>query len=244
MNNWIKANYLFPERYCLIKQSEVRRNWMDSTPNKFAYRCLPLSIANQCSYDVLSPGKVKATWNGDNSIDGISVEFEEDCGFNFASSLFGHGILTFHVDFVITSNEGNCLYVKGPANSHKKNIQALEGVVETFWLPFTFTMNWKFETPCTVEFDVNEPLFTFFPINLKFLESFEALTGNIWDDKSFEAKVNTYSDLRNEFVTSQKTPTEWQKFYMQGVTPFLDQKQPNHKTRVDLKEFKDNQDEK
>ena len=37
--------------------------------------------------------------------------------------------------------------VKGPSNHWKPNCAPLEGVVETWWLPYTFTLNWKIVSP-------------------------------------------------------------------------------------------------
>jgi hypothetical protein len=208
---------------------------MDATQSKFAYRCLPMAIANQSSWDVLSPSDVKATWNGDNSPQGVNVEILDKDVFHFASSLFGWGVLTFHVDFIIRTNTPNSIYVKGPSNSHKNYIQPLEGIVETFWLPFTFTMNWKFTEPSEISFKKDEPLFSFFPVDLNYLESFTTNTINIDHDPVFACKYHTYDDSRTDHVNNGNV--DWQKYYMQGVEPFIDKKHPEHKSKVKLKEF-------
>ena len=38
-----------------IAPASARRDWMTSTPESFAYRCLPLAIANAHGWEVLSP---------------------------------------------------------------------------------------------------------------------------------------------------------------------------------------------
>jgi hypothetical protein len=216
---------------------------MNELKDKFAYRCLPMNIANQCSWSVLCPSDIKVTWNGDNSLEGLTVEYlNENNPFHFASSNFGYGTLTFHSDFVLTTTGTNCIYCKGPANSHKTNLQPLEGIIETFWLPFTFTMNWRFQEPGFVYFEKDEPIFSFFPIDLNYVESFQIKTESIHDNLELLQKYNTYSEARTDFINKNYVEFQnnempfWQKFYTQGKCPFTNFKEPNHKSKLDISE--------
>lgn len=237
MNNSITANYLFEDQHFKIVKSNVKRDWMDNTVNKYAYRCLPMNIVNQTSWDVLAPCDVHVTWNGGNSPEDLIVEQTEEL-YLFTKSEFGYGIATFHTDFVLTTNGRNCIYCKGPSNMHKENIQPLEGIIETFWLPFTFTMNWKFENPGTATFKKGEPLFSFFPIDLNYIESFNVNSSKMRDDKALQQKYNTYCESREVHVETGYTDGEdWQKYYLHGKCPFTNIKEPGHKTKVRLNEF-------
>jgi uncharacterized protein DUF6065 len=40
------------------------RYWMTATPKRFAYRCLPMVIANQSGWLILNRHKIAVTWNG------------------------------------------------------------------------------------------------------------------------------------------------------------------------------------
>ena len=47
----------------------------------------------------------------------------------------------------------------------------MSAVIETYWMPFTFTMNWKFTRPqVKVRFEKGEPFCFFFPIEHGVLE--------------------------------------------------------------------------
>jgi hypothetical protein len=235
----IIANYLFEDENCQIVLSKPKRNWMDETTDRFAYRCLPMSIVNQVTWDVLCPSTVKAHWNGGNHTSDLVIEYPNDTNFQYAKSEFGYGVLTFHTDFVLTTDNTICIYCKGPANLHKKNIQPLEGIIETFWLPFTFTMNWKFEEPGTIVFEKDEIMFSFFPIDLNFVEKFDVLKRPMNLDSSLHTKYQTYANSRTEHIDSGNTDGEtWQKYYMRGVCPFSNKKHPQHKTKLNLKDFK------
>jgi hypothetical protein len=81
-----------------------RRGWCRAGPNArgwiptdrtFAYRCLPLSIANLMGWEVVTPSRVIAEWNGNRGLSDIVIRVDgtwpDD---RLASSHFGHGILT------------------------------------------------------------------------------------------------------------------------------------------------------
>ena len=128
-----------------IAPASSRRDWMDATPESYAYRCLPLSIANSHGWEVLSPCGFSARWHGGAGAD--SVEIVLDAGADPAkapTSLFGSGTITFHVDGIFRTSPGWNLWASGPPNSMKDGIAPMAGVIETDWAPYTFTMNWRF----------------------------------------------------------------------------------------------------
>jgi len=47
-----------------IAPARASRKWMDAFPDRHAYRCLPLSIANAYSWDILCPAALAIEWNG------------------------------------------------------------------------------------------------------------------------------------------------------------------------------------
>ena len=57
--------YLHPGWAPLIRPAPATRAWMDATPESFAYRCLPLNIANAHGWEILCPCGFEAVWNGD-----------------------------------------------------------------------------------------------------------------------------------------------------------------------------------
>src|SRR5690554_1706288 len=56
-----------------IRPAPKRRTWMDQTPEWFAYRCLPLSIANAHGWEILCPASFEVVWDGRPSKEGVTV---------------------------------------------------------------------------------------------------------------------------------------------------------------------------
>jgi hypothetical protein len=144
-----------------LRPSPPKRQWMNENPH--AYHCLPLVIANQWGWQVLCPTDVTVTWDGSPSLAGLRVEV--DAAFTSAiKSQFGSGIVTFSPPWLFRTSPGWNLYVKGPSNRWKANCVPLEGVVETWWLNYTFTLNWKVVEPGTVYFARGESLAQLVPV--------------------------------------------------------------------------------
>ena len=144
--------YQIQERPARIIPARSDRPWMDATDDRFAYRCLPLSIANAMGWEILLPTTIAVTWNGGAATEDISVtvadpSYEVSA---IAASHFGFGTLTFHTGYLFRTDPGVGIWARGVPNRPKDGIAPLEGIIETDWLDFTFTMNWKFTRPGTV----------------------------------------------------------------------------------------------
>jgi hypothetical protein len=238
----LTAYALEPRPAMRLVPAPSARAWMAGTPERFAYRCLPLLIANQAGWLVLNPEALRATWNGAEALDSVRVE-SIGCRPPAARSHFGCGILTWTLPYLFRTPPGWNLLVRGPANYPKDGVYALEGVVETDWSPATFTMNWKFTRPdVPVVFERGEPICMLVPHRRGELERFlprirdlEQATP-VADDYAAWARGRAafLSDLRRPGSDAQRRG--WQRDYLRGV-PRNDSTAPGHQTKLRLRPF-------
>ena len=144
-----------------LRPAPGRRHWMDELPH--AYKCLPLVVANQWGWQILCPTDVVATWDGTTDLKGLRVEVPAQYE-PAIKSQFGSGIITFSPPWLFRTPPGWDLYLKGPTNRWKANCVPLDGVIETWWLNYTFTVNWKIVEPGTVVFRQGESLGQLLPV--------------------------------------------------------------------------------
>jgi hypothetical protein len=218
---------------------------MDDTPESFAYRCLPLSIANAHGWELLNPFGFEATWDGGTGTDAVSVK--ADAGVvadRLALSLFGQGVLTFHVEGIFRTPPGWDLWITGSPNRMKDAITPLTGVVESDWSPYTFTMNWRFTRPGTpVRFEAMEPFCFIFPLQRNAIEAFAPRFAAIETDPGLLGRFQGWSRARNEFHarTLKELPSapadKWQKHYYRGMDIFGESLIHDHRTKLRLKPF-------
>jgi hypothetical protein len=130
---------------------------MDETFESFAYRCLPITMANAYGWEILSPASFMAVWDSTEGQSGVKV-VSSDAPNLLPASHFGHGVLTFYTHGVFRTDPGYDLWVTGPPNAIRDGIMPITGVVETDWLCASFTMNWRFTRPnAAVFFEADEP---------------------------------------------------------------------------------------
>jgi hypothetical protein len=110
-------------------------------------------------------------------------------------------------------------------NFPKDGIVALDGLVETDWLPFTFTMNWLFTRPGTVRFEKGEPFCFILPLPHMNLEAIRPKVLPLSDNPDLKAENAAWSASRRDFNKrlSEGDPTttkeKWQRFYLTGRSP-------------------------
>ena len=226
-----------------IRSCARRRDWMDDTPDRFAYRCLPLAIANQIGWEILCPIDFSARWNGKEGLDAIRFKFHGEHS-ELVGSHFGHGVLTFTLGYLFRTTKAHNLWVKGPTNQHKDGIAALEGVIETDWAPFTFTMNWRFTRRRQwVRFEKDEPICTVLPYPRHYISKFEPQLKNLNENAKLYAQYTKWREDRLAFneglkdASSDAAKKGWQRDYMKGE----DQDGnvfSGHETKVRVREFK------
>lgn len=238
--------YLHPGWQPLIRPAPSRREWMDQTPDAFAYRCLPLNIANAHGWELLNPCAFEACWNGDIGTDAITIRPLQDGGdiASVATSLFGQGVVTFHVPGILRTPPGWNLWIGGSPNQPKDGVYPLTGVVETDWSPFTFTMNWRFTRPNHwVRFDAGEPICFFFPVQRALLEDVKPSMAPIDAEPELLNRFQGWSKGRDAFVLKMATEPplatsdKWQKHYYRGVDMSERGQVEDHRTKLKLRPF-------
>ena len=206
-----------------LRPAPRERRWMDIAYRKYPYRCLPLVMANQYGWEILSTHHIRVSWDGTSKAKGLCVENLYGDGPLHCHSHFGEGVVTFQIPLIFKTPDGWNLMVRGPTNSSKDGIVALDGIIETDWAHSTFTMNWRFTRACTVEFAIGEPICLFFPIQRGVLEMFRGEFRPLEADREFENKFREWSVSRHRFLSGLEkgkpdvVAQGWQKDYMQAA---------------------------
>lgn len=234
MTDKITAFRVFPgDQRVRIEAGARERVWMDNTNSKYAYRCLPLAIANQHGWNVYANQDIEITWDGRVDLDAIQIS---ECS-GVAASIFGYGIVTFHIMHLMRTPPGYNMFVCGPPNHIIPGIQALNGVVETDWAPFTFTMNWQLTHPGeTVRFTTADPICHFFPVQRSAIEQLELQIQDLDTDAELKQQHDQFTEGRNNFyLTDEYKQGHWQKHYFQGKYPDGSRCPFDHQTKLNLK---------
>jgi hypothetical protein len=237
------AHRLHPGPCAPIVEAPGRRRWMDSTVDRFAYRCLPLKVANESGWVIESEHTVLVTWDGGpgrRSLDITCLRGAPPCP---AVSHFGHGILTWTLPYLFQTSPGYNLLMRGPANWPKDGASPLEGLIETDWTAATATMNWKLTRPgLTVRFDVGDPIAMLVPTRRGELESVRPRLADIDDEAEVAGRYRRWAASRMAFLGelpsrgSVPRSQTWEQHYMRGQDTD-GRTAPEHQRRRVLRSF-------
>jgi hypothetical protein len=223
--------------------ADWQRDWMDATPSRFAYRCLPLTIANQTGVWVKNPVGFTATWQGSERPGSIDFQFDgpAEVWRKWLSNEFGAGIITWNTPFLFrTRPAGSRLLVSGPANAFKDNAHALTAILESDWMTMSFTMNWKIMRPGhPVRFEAGEPIFQAIPLASNACGDIEAARvtyKKLGDDPDLSRAYREWDRSRQRFIERSRAgdlkPDEWQRDYFLGRDASGQPSAPVHMTKV------------
>jgi hypothetical protein len=232
-----------------IRPAPIKRSWMGKTDDHYAYLCLPLVAANVSGWELLCPVSFSAHWDGGAEAEAVKVTLGSESRWA-PFGHFGHGILTLNTGHVFRTSAGHNMWVKGPTNQFKDGLAPLEGVVETDWLPYGFTMSYQFTRPQqTVWFEAGEPFCHIRPVPRGYLHRIEPilrpLNANAELAREHRAWVRTRRKWNAERLVAGTVAAQekWRKDYLRGQTA-TGEKATEHARVARVKPFKEVADTK
>lgn len=226
-----------------LRPAPRKRAWMDETPNAFAYRCVPLAVANTHGWEMLCPFAFEAVWLGGQALGAVQITAKDDvppAQVDMVASHFGSGILTFNPLVILRTEPHYDLWLSGPVNSFKDGIQPMNAVIETDWMPYTFSFSWKFtRTGTVVQFEKGEPFCSFFPVRRGVIAECEPRIRPLSDAPELNEQYRWALARRNlDDTYAEETRDQFQGWYKSARMPDgSDASVEDHQTSIKAKPF-------
>lgn len=197
-----------------IKQSRLRRDWMDGTYKKHAYSCLPLTSANVNGWEIILPQDVVVEWSGNNEPPKVlEGEFYYNRPLVVPSII---GIVSFTTGWAINTEEGYHTWVSGSPNFFVDGAVPLTATIPSSWWPDEFNMNWKItkiKEPVVFKKGTPYMFFNIYPTSL--LPSCEFSIEYLWDKPDLMDKRQRYGDKKMK--NNQENPWTWTNGIKTGI---------------------------
>lgn len=208
----IRTHQLAPN----IQQSRLKRDWMDATYNKHAYRCLPLSMANVLGWEIVLQQDLVVQWGGGNSVPQI-LEGEIYEGRTIANCN-KIGMVDIHLGWAFKTDPGYDTWLTGSPNFFIDGAVPLSASIPSSWWPDEVQLSWaitKVDEP--VVFKGGEPFafFQVYPNNL--MPNIDVSVENLWDKPDLISARMAYSDAKMKKLRDE--PWTW----MNGIRTGLDE---------------------
>ena len=190
-----------------ITTAPPSRDWMNENHVKYIYQCQPVVSSNQTGWFILQTHDVEVEWNGGKSPQDIKI-FQDNSN-QFAATVashFGSGIISIAFPVLFKTPPGWGLIAGGPSNIFIDGLFPLEGIVETNWSPYPFTMNYKITRPNhKIKIPKYHPICRIVPIPLNLNEKTTLKYQNIKLNKDLNDNFKEWSSIRRKLNEDRKT---------------------------------------
>jgi hypothetical protein len=215
-----------------VKQSRLKRDWMDETYKRHAYKCLPLSAANVNGWELVLQQDVVVQWDGGNCVPRVlEGEFFEGRPVVIPSII---GIMSFTTGWTINTELGYDTWVSGSPNYFIDGAVPLSATIPSSWWPDEFNMNWKItKIGEPVVFEKGTPFMFFNIYKNDILENVEIKVEKLWEKPELIEQRKSYDEAKSKKMREQ--PWSW----MNGIRSGLNEKGepigPKHEGLISLK---------
>jgi hypothetical protein len=196
-----------------ISPMSIKRDWMDVTPEKHAYRCFPVTQANMVGWNLFCDKDIEFVWNGvtDTSADNVKIISGED----FTYTGRGQSTVSINTGLTFRTDENISLFTINPVNYFNDDFETMSSVISTSWLDVSLPLAIKARAANkNVLIKAGTPLATIIPISLTQMDntSINIIDYTDVDNKRQEAH-RSYGEASQEI---NKTG-QWTDWYRDAV---------------------------
>jgi hypothetical protein len=149
----------------LISPMSIKRDWMDKTPEKHAYRCFPVTQANMIGWNLSFSEDISFIWNGINDTSSENIDIIEGESFSYCGR--GQSTISFNTGVTFRSQEKISLFTVNPVNYFDNRFETVSSLISTSWYDTSFPLAIKArEANKTITIKSGEPVATIIPISL------------------------------------------------------------------------------
>ena len=160
----IKA-YRISDRHANLSQMSLKRDWMDDTFDKHAYRCFPVTLANGMGWGISFPEDISFIWDGitDTSPNHIKILKGE----KYCSLGRGNATLSFNTDLYFRTDKGTSLLHMPVPNQFIDGIQAYTTIISTSFFNSPFPCAIRLTSPNKIiTIKANQPIACIVPLSI------------------------------------------------------------------------------
>jgi len=147
-----------------IKPMSVKREWMDETSEKHAYRCFPVTQANVVGFSLSCIQDIVFTWDGINDQTPDHVKITNPAG---AYAGRGQSSISFDTGLVFRTDNNVSLWTINPVNYFNDDFETMSNFISTSFYdhPLPLAIKAK-KSNVEITIEKGTPIATIIPISL------------------------------------------------------------------------------
>jgi len=196
-----------------ISPMSIKRDWMDQTSEKHAYRCFPVTQANMIGWSLSCSKDIRFIWNGINDQTGNNITILE--GEDLCYTGRGQSTLSFNTGVVFKTEENISLFAINPVNYFNDDFETMSSLMSTSFYHNPIPLAIKARTANKeILIKAGTPLATVIPISLTALDN-TFIQMEKYEDigREREKADKSYGDAAQEINKAG----EWTDWYRNAV---------------------------
>lgn len=218
-----------------VTPMSIKRDWMDVTPEKHAYRCFPVTQANMIGWNLSCEEDIKFIWNGVNDTSSDNVTILE--GNNFTYTGRGQSTVSFLTGIIFKTDQDVSMLVINPVNYFNNDFETMSSLISTSFYDQDFPIAIKAKVPNKeITIKAGTPFATIIPISLTSLDNTCIVIDEYVDKDNLRQMAHkSYGDAAQEVNKSG----QWTDWYRDAINE-KGESVGQHETKVLRLSVKDN----
>lgn len=186
----------------------IKRDWMDETSEKHAYRCFPVTQANVVGWSIFSNQDIEFLWDGtnDQSPDHIEIISAPDGSYGGR----GQSSISFNTGLVFRTDQDVSLLTINPVNYFNEDFETMSNLISTSFYDNPLPLAIKARVPNKkVIIKAETPLATIIPVSLSNLNNTSIEVFDYKDENQERLRANMAYGEASQVVNSSGQWTDW-----------------------------------
>jgi hypothetical protein len=191
----------------VLEPLPVTRDWMDATPDKHAYHCFPVTLANTVGWSLSCPKDVTFIWDGINDTTNTHIKFLEGEEFVWAGR--GQSTVSFNTNLIMKTTKDLSILTISVPNYFHEDFDVMNSVMSTSFYPHPLPLAIKVKTPNKkITIKAGTPIAAIIPISLTNLKDSYIEIDDYASTPEEQESYKAYGDAASK-LTSVGQWTDW-----------------------------------
>lgn len=195
--------YKIPNHPVVIEQTQIKRDWMEDTYDRHAYKCFPVSFANSIGWSISFTEDIEFIWDGITDTTPDHVEIIKSPA-NVCNLGRGNATISFNTGLYFNTDENTSIVSIVPPNYFIDGATPFTSMMSTSFYDEAFPVAWRITRANTkITIPAGVPVATLIPLSISKLSDVEL---DIYD-KTFDPEI---LEEKKQYLE------EWRKISEQG----------------------------
>lgn len=199
-----------------IEPLSAKRDWMEATFDKHAYRCLPVTLTNQLGWAISFPEDITFMWDGQISTSGEHVKVL--AGEKYVQTGRGQATVSFETGLVFRTPENYSLLTYNVPNMFMEGISPYTTIISSSFFEGPLPVAWKVTKPFVpITIKAGQPVAAVFPISLTEIQGSVLTVKDIKDLVRVKREIALDLDEAVKSAADAASNGGWTDYYRNAI---------------------------